>query len=125
MYQDLVQFYVRTYRDVFGLKDGPPLHDPVAVAVILFDEGVEDLEYDDRGGERFGIFVRPEGEHESPDYHNRNMKQAQLGRTVAKHLGSGVDGIRIPRGLNVSRFWDMIENCLQRAEETLLARQYQ
>ena len=124
MYYDLLTFYVRTYNDVFGLTDGSPLHDPVAVAIILFDEGIEDLQFDDHGGERFSIFVRLEGQHESPDYHNRNINQEQLGRTVVTHLGSGVDGIRIPRGLNVSRFWDVIESCLQRVEETLLARQH-
>ena len=122
MFHDLLTYFVQTYIKVFGLTDGSPLHDPVAVAVVLFDEGSEDLAYDDRGGERFGITVKTEGEHEQPDYHNRNIGQAELGRTVVTKLAPGEKGIRIPRGLDVSRFWDVLNNCLQRAEETLLTQ---
>lgn len=122
MFHELLTYYVQTYIKIFGLTDGSPLHDPVAVAVVLFDEGSEDLAYDDHGGERFGIAVKTEGEHEKPDYHNRKIGQAELGRIVVTKLAPGEKGIRIPRGLDVSRFWDVLNNCLQRAEETLLAR---
>ena len=120
MYHDLLNYYVKTYNDVFGLVEGSPLHDPVAVAAVLFDEGVKELAYDDAGGERFSIVVRTEGEHEKPDFHDRNVHQAQLGRTVVKNLPPGAEGIRIPRGLAAARFWDILDHCLQRAEETLL-----
>ena len=122
MFHDLLTYFVRTYIEVFGLTDGSPLHDPVAVAVVLFDEGSEDLAYDDQGGERFRITVKTEGEHEKPDYHNRNIGQAELGRIVVTKLARGEKGIRIPRRLDVSRFWDVLNNCLHRAEETLLAQ---
>lgn len=125
MYHDLLTFYVKTYNDIFGLMDGSPLHDPVAVAVILFDEGIEHLKYDDRGGERFDIVVITEGKHESPDYHNRKIDQAPLGQTVVTKAAAGAGGVRIPRGLDVSCFWDILDHCLQRAEETLLAQQQQ
>ena len=120
MYHDLLIFYVKTYNDVFGLVDGSPLHDPVAVAVVLFDEGIKELSFDDAGGERFSIVVRTEGEHEQPDFHDRNVHQAQLGRTVVKKLASGAEGIRIPRGLAAACFWNILDDCLQRAEETQL-----
>ena len=120
MYHDLLIFYVKTYNDVFGLTDGSPLHDPVAVAVILFDEGIEELGFDNRGGERFNIVVSTEGEHEQPDFHDRNVHQAQLGRTIVTKAAPGAEGIRIPRGLDVTYFWDMLDTCLQRAEQTLL-----
>ena len=122
MFHDLLTYYVRTYIEIFGLTDGSPLHDPVAVAVVLFDEGSEDLAYDDLGGERFSIIVKTEGKHEKPDYHHRNIGQAELGRIVVTKLAPGEKGTRIPRGLNVSRFWDVLNDCLQRAEETLLTR---
>ena len=123
MYHDLLTFYVKTYNDVFGLVDGSPLHDPVAVAVVLLDEGHEELNYDDHGGERFAIVVRTEGEHEKPDYHKRNIAQAQLGRTVVTRLAPGAKGIRIPRRLNVASFWHMLDDCLHRVEERLLSQQ--
>ncbi len=31
----LLLFFAGTYRDVFGFTEGPPLHDPVAVALAL------------------------------------------------------------------------------------------
>ena len=120
MYHDLLTFYVKTYNDVFGLTDGSPLHDPVAVAVVLFDEGIEELGYDDRGGERFNIVVSTQGEHEQPDFHKRNVQQAQLGRTTVTKAAPGAEGIRIPRGLDATCFWDMLNRCLQRSEQTLL-----
>ena len=120
MYHDLLNFYVKTYSDVFGLVEGSPLHDPVAVAVVLFDEGIKELSYDDAGGERFSIVVRTEGEHEQPDFHHRNVHQAQLGRIVVEKLAPGAEGIRIPRGLAAASFWDILDRCLEQAEETLL-----
>ena len=102
------------------------MHDPVSVAVVLFDEGVKDLAYDDREGERWDIKVVTEGAHEPIDYRKvRDADRAQLGRTVATRLVEGEEGIRIPRGLNVDRFWDIVEECVQRAEGRLHAQQPQ
>lgn len=123
MYHDLLVFYVKTYEEVFGLVEGSPVHDPVSVAVVLFDEGIKDLAFYDRGCERWDINVITDGAHEPIDYRNvRNVDHAQLGRTVAKEVATGGRGIRIPRGLNVGRFWDVVDECMQRAEEALLSR---
>ncbi|KAL0235946.1 hypothetical protein GEMRC1_002528 [Eukaryota sp. GEM-RC1] len=35
MFQGLLLFFDKTYREVFGFKDGPPLHDPTAVLFAL------------------------------------------------------------------------------------------
>lgn len=124
MYHDLLMFYVKTYEEVFGLDTGSPVHDPVSVAVVLFDEGVEELAYDDRRGERWHIRVITEGDHEPIDYRKtRDPNRGQLGRTVAKKAATGEPGVRIPRGLNVGLFWDVVESCVQRAETQLLAQQ--
>ncbi|KAL8820866.1 MAG: hypothetical protein Q9191_007427 [Dirinaria sp. TL-2023a] len=126
MFHDLLSFYVKTYEEIFGLKTGSPVHDPVSVAVILFDEGMEELEYDDRGGERWDISVVTEGTHEPIDYRKgRDPNKAQLGRTIAKQAAAGQGGVRIPRGVNAGRFWDVVEDCVQRSEEKLLAQQHQ
>lgn len=124
MYYDLLNFYVKTYKEIFGLDTGSPVHDPVSVAVVLFDEGMEELEFDDRRGERWDISIVTEGAHEPIDYRQvRDPNKGELGRTIAKKAAAGEKGVRIPRGLNVERFWDVIEDCVQRAEETLLAQQ--
>jgi len=123
MYHDLLIFYVRTYKEAFGLDQGSPVHDPVSVAVVLFDEGMKDLAFYDRGRERWEINVTTDGVHEPIDYHKVwDTDHAQLGRTVAKEVAKGGKGVQIPRGLNVGRFWDIVNECIQRAEETLLAQ---
>ena len=126
MYHDLLIFFVKTYQEVFGLDQGSPVHDPVSVAIVLFDEGMHDLAFDDHDGERWDIDVTTVGAHEPIDYRKfRDANRAQLGRTVAALLENGEKGVRIPRGLNVDRFWDVVEECVQRAETTLLDQQRQ
>lgn len=115
MLHGLLTFFASTYASVFGLTSGPPLHDPVAVAVLLFDQASEDLAFDDRGGEKWHVSVVTELQH-SDNIHDR---KGQVGRTVARKARKNEAGVRIPRSLNIQRFWDVIEECIQRAEEAL------
>lgn len=117
MLVELLTFFAQTYSDVFGMTEGPPLHDPLAVAVIL--DGVVDVEipfYDFKVGkegrrERFEVKVLTDGTHEEA------LIGAETGRTVAKLLLEGEEGVKIPRGLNTKRFWTVLEECLGRADE--------
>ena len=119
MLHDLLTFFAHTYSNVFGLTAGPPLHDPVAVAVILFDQAKENLRFDDCGGERWHVEVVTKGLHSELE-----EEQGQVGRTIAvKVTGSG-GGVRIPRGIDVQRFWAMIEQCIQRAEGQLISQSH-
>ena len=111
LFHDLVVFFAGTYRDVFGLVDGPPLHDPVAVAVLL--SGAE-IRFDDNGGERWHVDVVTDGLHSEKD-----EERGQVGKTIISRADG--EGVLIPRGLELQPFWDTIEGCFQRAEETLLA----
>ena len=105
---DLLTFFASTYADIFGLTAGPPLHDPVAVAVLLGGRDQDDVMFDDGAGERWIVDVTTEGRH--GDF------TAQTGRTVARRAEPGEAGVRIPRSLDVSRFWSMLERCLAGAE---------
>lgn len=119
MLHDLIGFFGSTYTDKFGFTSGPPLHDPVAVAVLLIDVcQSEPLDFDDRGGERWHVDVVTDGLHS-----NRDDERGQVGRTIVRKALAGEGGVRIPRGLNVKRFWAIIEGCVQRAE-VLLAQQH-
>ncbi|KAL8831413.1 MAG: hypothetical protein Q9170_005294, partial [Blastenia crenularia] len=112
MFHDLLIFFAHTYADVFGISEGPPLHDPVAVAVVLHDMGAESLAFDDHDGERFNVDVVTDGRHS-----DRDEERGQVGRTLVRQATSA--GVRIPHGLDVGRFWDVVEECLQRADEFL------
>ncbi|KAJ9608417.1 Uridine nucleosidase 1 [Cladophialophora chaetospira] len=104
MFNELLMFFARTYAEVFGLPDGPPLHDPLAVAAILSNHADEDVKipFDDNGGERWVIDVILQGE--------------QIGRTVITKSESG-QGVRIPRTLDLDKFWRTLNECMASADE--------
>jgi len=109
MLVELLMFFAKTYNDVFGIAEGPPLHDPLAVAAILGAE-VPFYDFSKEGRmERFEVVIVTEGTHEDA------ANGAQTGRTVVRLLPDGEEGVRIPRGLDVPRFWEVLEECLKRA----------
>ena len=119
----LLTFFATTYDTVFGLTTGPPLHDPLAVAMVLSNLNPDyaakyphkALKFDDRSGERFHINVVTDG------HHGKDVSvTGQLGRTgVTPALGGGV---AIPRGVDVEAFWDMVLECIQLADDWNAAR---
>ena len=110
MFHDLLLFFANTYKDVFGLVEGPPLHDPVAVAALLPDST---LSFDDRDGERWHVEVVING------VHSKDKKTVgQLGRTVVTKADG--KGVRIPRGLDVDKFWGLIDQALVNVEQILM-----
>lgn len=118
MLHDLLVFFGSSYADVYGFTSGPPLHDPIAVAVLLIDACHDQrLDFDDRGGERWHVDVVTDGLHS-----DRRDERGQVGRTRVRKAVVGEGGVRIPRGIDVKHFWAIIEGCVQRAE-ILLAQQ--
>jgi uridine nucleosidase len=101
-----MSFFAGTYAEVFSITEGPPLHDPLAVSAAI-DPDI----FDDKGGERFDVHIVTEGVH-SVD----QKEVGELGRTKVTELLSGEAGCRIPRGVNLEKFWASIENCLKRAD---------
>ncbi|KAK2789066.1 Uridine nucleosidase 1 [Onygenales sp. PD_12] len=121
----LLVFFANTYDTVFGLDTGPPLHDPVAVAVLLSNlnstsgenKQSELLRFDDRDGERFSVNVVTDGLHGTD-----SLLNGQVGRTVATPVEHGKAGVTIPRGVDVDGFWNIVLDCLKRADEWNTAR---
>ena len=107
MYHDLLMFFAKTYAAVFGLNEGPPLHDPLAVAVLLNDHPREQtrIKFDDGDGERWDVDVQLAGD--------------EIGRTK---LRSVTEGILIPRSLDLERFWAVLNQCLERADDNMEAK---
>ena len=110
LFWDLLNFFASSYRDKSDIKSGPPLHDPVAIAAILPDS---EIFFDDGGGERWHIEVVTEGKHGSS-----RQTSGQLGRTLVSKATAG--GVRIPRTLDVKRFWKLIYEALNLVEQTLM-----
>jgi uridine nucleosidase len=106
LFAQIMSFFAGTYAEVFSITDGPPLHDPLAVAAAIYPEIFED-----KDGERFQVDIVTEGIH-SPN----QAEVGQLGRTKVTKLEAGEGGCRIPRGVDLAKFWEITESALQRAD---------
>ncbi|KAK4226136.1 hypothetical protein QBC38DRAFT_510618 [Podospora fimiseda] len=114
MLVELLMFFAKTYSDVFGITEGPPLHDPLAVAAILGDDEIEFYDFDPSNPgvkERYEVTVVTEGTYEEAH------AGARTGQTIVKKLPPGEEGVRIPRGLDIPKFWKVLEECVSRADE--------
>ncbi|OAA68644.1 uridine nucleosidase [Niveomyces insectorum RCEF 264] len=123
MLVQLLNFFADTYKKVFGISSGPPLHDPLAVAAVLTGTAFEIPFYDypingsaDKSSsqqrERYEVRVVTSGTTAEA-----LLGQEETGRTVVRLLAPGTGGVRIPRGLDVPLFWQVLEECCTRADE--------
>lgn len=95
MLYELLIFFAKTYEEVFGLHEGPPLHDPLAVAVLL-----KDVEPELWGAGRWvELDVVLEGD--------------DVGRTV---IVGEKNGVWIPTTIDSARFWDRMLKCVDEHE---------
>ena len=112
MFHDLLVFFAHTYSEVYGLTEGPPLHDPIAVAVLLDSIAAPMMKFADNGGERWHVIVITDGLHS-----RHEEERGQVGRTVVTQSDGG--GVHIPRGMQVESFWKVIDRCLEEAERAV------
>ncbi|KAL5116847.1 Uridine nucleosidase 1 [Pleosporales sp. CAS-2024a] len=106
LFTQIMAFFASTYAEVFSITEGPPLHDPLAVAAAIYPEM-----FDDQGGERFQVEIVTEGVHSMIQ-----SEVGELGRTKVTKLPSGEGGCRIPRGVDLEKFWASIESALEKAD---------
>jgi uridine nucleosidase len=129
MFHDLLLFFAKTYDDVFGISAGPPLHDPLAVAILLDPEETHfDYRHDQHaGGERWVLDIVTSGEHAAA--HDRGAatvgdetEVSMLGRTVLRSLELGSSqmdgkGTRVPRSVDLDWFWKEMLTAMDRADK--------
>ncbi len=108
---EILTFFASGYVNFFGMDDGPPLHDPLAVAALIPDSGIFEDE-----GERYVVTMATAGEHYAGPDGDLVLAQGQVGRTVVTKSATG-KGVRIPRKLNVEAFWQTISDCCSLAEK--------
>ena len=110
LFQEILNYFASTYKAQFGIADGPPLHDPLAVWAALepqmfYDGGIERWDVD--------VVVKP------GQYDPVRNSQNHLGQTIIKQSKDG-KGVRIPRDLDIDRFWRRIDEALRAAEHHTL-----
>ena len=109
---EILTFFAQSYVEWFDVHEGPPLHDPLAVAA-LFGYGAGIFDED---GDRYDVSVVTDGAHSPLD-----SVRGQVGRTVIKKIDesrlASAGGVRIPRKLHTHLFWDVLEQCAMTADE--------
>ncbi|TKX23568.1 hypothetical protein C1H76_4080 [Elsinoe australis] len=106
LFHEIFTFFAKTYDEVFGLKEGPPLHDVLPVLAVLAPEI-----FDDRGGERWEVEVVIDGAHGTEGVARTTSR---VGQTVVRRVEG--EGVRIPRDLDKEVAWRIIDLCLGEAE---------
>lgn len=112
LFVEILTFFAKTYADVFGMREGPPLHDPLAVVLAL-----EPQLFDNGASTEFKVHVVTDGEHGSSAATRAGT--SQCGRTVITPSRSGV---LIPRTLDQAAIWTMINRALATVENTCVER---
>ena len=110
MLEEILAFFASGYDNFFGMADGPPLHDPLAVAALLPNSEVFQDE-----GDRYTVTMVTAGEHTVVDGVDLEGARGQVGRTIVTPSRNG-KGVRIPRKLNVEVFWQTLSDCCTVAE---------
>lgn len=113
MLHDLLTFFSKTYVEVFGITDGPPLHDPVALAAILpTDEISWDIET-----------VRVHVSCNDDDQVGRTLKRPrnqEVNEVRGEQLGAPGELVetlvKIPRSCDVTAFWSVILTSVAQAD---------
>jgi uridine nucleosidase len=111
MLEEILGFFASGYDNLFGMSDGPPLHDPLAVAALLPHADIFEDE-----GDRYVVTMVTAGEHVAEKNEDLDVARGQIGRTVVTRSKSG-KGVRIPRALNANTFWQTLSDCCTLAEE--------
>lgn len=106
LFTQIMSFFAGTYAEVFSITEGPPLHDPLAVAAAAYPNI-----FNDQNGERFAVEIVTEGTHSLIQ-----TEVGELGRTKVSKVAQGEGGCRIPRSVNLAKFWESIENAMARAD---------
>jgi len=104
LFHEILTFFAHSYAEIFGIVDGPPLHDVLPMLAVLVPEI-----FDDRGKERYSVNVVIDGSHGTEGIARTT---SQVGRTVCTQIESGQMGIRIPRDLNKKIAWQLIDRCM-------------
>jgi uridine nucleosidase len=86
--EEILGFFASGYHNIFGMADGPPLHNPLAVAALLPNSKI----FQD-GGDKYIVTMATAGEQIVAEGGNLDGTRGQLGRTVVVPSKDGI-GVR-------------------------------
>ncbi|ODQ64165.1 Inosine/uridine-preferring nucleoside hydrolase [Nadsonia fulvescens var. elongata DSM 6958] len=106
MLHELLKFFATTYEEQQGFLDGPPVHDPLAIACLFslygLDENVPDHKKINFEFTRYKIDVIQEG--------------YRIGETVEVKLDEQ-DGVLVGKKMNIPGFWNVFLDAVEKADK--------
>lgn len=111
--EEILAFFAANYGKYFDMFDGPPLHDPLAVAFLFqFCTGSaaqgDHMQIFEDDGDRYIVKTITNGSHTAEPHEVLEAVQGEVGRTVIKKSPDG-KGVRIPRLMNGPAFWKALD----------------
>ena len=103
MLHDLLCFFAGTYLRVFNMTEGPPLHDPLAVAAVLPLEPSSDEVLQPPSSLQGGIMWNWEYAKVVVEAHG-----VEIGRTSKHAPADGETVVRVPKSVDTTKFWEVL-----------------
>ena len=109
MLHDLLTFFASTYAAVFNITEGPPLHDPLAVAAVLPCPILATLHQ--KSSSAGGIQFEWEYVKVVVDIHG-----VEIGRTQKHAPKEGETVVRVAKAVDVQKFWEVLMDAVGKAD---------
>jgi uridine nucleosidase len=108
MLYELLTFFASTYKKEFGFNDGPPVHDPLAIAALLpfyedrlNKDNIPNLEWK---FSRCKINVVQQGERRG---------QTEVQTKVVR------DGVYLTENVNIDKFWKLVFQAVDELDKSI------
>lgn len=120
LFAEILDFFAKTYAEVFDITAGPPVHDPLAVAAAYHPELFLDDPDDADRKLRYQIDIVTEGAHGADEgVSKKEVMRSQCGRSIVRLLPEGCEGVRVPRAVDAEAVWGLLAGCLEDCDREL------
>ncbi|GAA5896532.1 nucleoside hydrolase [Sporobolomyces salmoneus] len=115
----LLNFFAKTYAEVFDFVDGPPVHDPLCIAYIARPELFK--------GKRYRVDVELEGKYTAGttsvdlyDYRTPELTSWRADPNNRESWGALGKNVFVLEQLDVPAFWLLFQECVDRSDKVSL-----
>lgn len=114
MLHDLLTFFAKTYADVFNITAGPPLHDPIAVAAILPEAHLAQMEFEWEEGSLEVVCSGPEIGRTILHKDDQQSVNIEIGGEGVKVVGVKA---KVGKKVNSDAFWNTMMAAIDKSDK--------
>ena len=120
MLSTLLSFFAQTYDEKFGFKEGPPVHDPLCVAYVVYPElfkcSRKRVDVELHGTEALGAVVVDIWDYKKGRADMQDWPEKDDDMTP-KSWGRHGKNVLVAEELDVPAFWDLFLDCVAEADK--------